>query len=67
MSHLTDLADQVSNDIVCPDPDCGEADCTGDHGPMRCPSTGQVNRNLATVADRWTCCGGLYPDHAQIA
>lgn len=66
-AELLRLARQAVEPVACADPDCGEADCTGGHGLMRCPSTGQVNRNLATVADRWTCCGGLYPDHAQIA
>lgn len=50
-------------DVICADPDCGSANCTGEHGPIRCTKTGELNTMIATRAGRWTCCGGLYPDH----
>lgn len=47
----------------CDDPDCLIAECDGDHDDLRCPTTGVVRGNVATVNGRWACCGGLYPTH----
>jgi hypothetical protein len=49
----------------CTDPDCFQAGCDGGHDELRCPTTGVVRGNIATVNSHWVCCGGLYPDHAE--
>lgn len=53
------------NDVICADPDCGSPNCTGEHGPIRCTRTGELNTMVATSANRWTCCGGTYPNHER--
>lgn len=50
----------------CTDPNCFQAGCDGDHDELRCPTTGVVRGNIATVDGRWVCCGGDYPDHAEL-
>lgn len=51
----------------CSDPDCFIAECDGDHDELRCPTTGVVRGNIATVNGKWICCDGDYPNHAEPA